>query len=67
MFRTSFVWAAWAVVHLTACHTQDEPLPYGDDGLAGQVHEVQYLALGDSYTIGESVAEAERWPQVAGK
>ncbi|MFM8913807.1 MAG: SGNH/GDSL hydrolase family protein [Flammeovirgaceae bacterium] len=22
----------------------------------------QYLALGDSYTIGESVAEAERWP-----
>ena len=23
---------------------------------------VQYLALGDSYTIGESVAEAERWP-----
>ena len=23
---------------------------------------VRYLALGDSYTIGESVAEAERWP-----
>lgn len=23
---------------------------------------VTYLALGDSYTIGESVAEAERWP-----
>lgn len=23
---------------------------------------VNYLALGDSYTIGESVAEAERWP-----
>src|SRR5579872_3267541 len=22
----------------------------------------RYLALGDSYTIGESVAEAERWP-----
>jgi lysophospholipase L1-like esterase len=27
----------------------------------------RYLALGDSYTIGESVAEAERWPnQLAG-
>lgn len=24
--------------------------------------ELRYLALGDSYTIGESVAEAERWP-----
>ncbi len=23
---------------------------------------ISYLALGDSYTIGESVAEAERWP-----
>lgn len=23
---------------------------------------IQYLALGDSYTIGESVAENERWP-----
>ena len=23
---------------------------------------VRYLALGDSYTIGESVSEAERWP-----
>ena len=24
--------------------------------------EVRFLALGDSYTIGESVAEGERWP-----
>lgn len=24
--------------------------------------EMRFLALGDSYTIGESVAEAERWP-----
>ncbi|MFN5005460.1 MAG: SGNH/GDSL hydrolase family protein, partial [Bacteroidota bacterium] len=24
--------------------------------------EKKYLALGDSYTIGESVSEAERWP-----
>jgi len=26
------------------------------------VQTMRYLALGDSYTIGESVAEAERWP-----
>jgi len=62
MFRTSFVWAAWAALLLTACHNQQEPHPYGDDGLEGHVHEVRYLALGDSYTVGESVAEAERWP-----
>ena len=23
---------------------------------------IRYLALGDSYTIGESVSEGERWP-----
>ncbi|MBI5157501.1 MAG: SGNH/GDSL hydrolase family protein [Acidimicrobiia bacterium] len=27
---------------------------------------LRYLALGDSYTIGESVAAAERWPVVLG-
>ena len=25
---------------------------------------VRFLALGDSYTIGESVAEDERWPEL---
>lgn len=30
--------------------------------------ETKFLALGDSYTIGESVAESERWPnQLAAK
>jgi lysophospholipase L1-like esterase len=27
-----------------------------------QVGSLKFLALGDSYTIGESVAESERWP-----
>ena len=27
-----------------------------------QTHPARYLALGDSYTIGEGVAEADRWP-----
>lgn len=30
--------------------------PHGDSGT------LSYLALGDSYTIGEGVAESERWP-----
>lgn len=29
---------------------------------AGQKQPLRYLALGDSYTIGEAVAESERWP-----
>lgn len=32
------------------------------DTLELQGNHVRYLALGDSYTIGESVPEAERWP-----
>ncbi len=34
--------------------------PAGGAGETGTA--VRYLALGDSYTIGEGVAEAERWP-----
>jgi len=30
--------------------------------MAQPTAKVRYLALGDSYTIGESVAESERWP-----
>ncbi len=30
--------------------------------MAAQTTSLSYLALGDSYTIGESVKESERWP-----
>ena len=39
-----------ALAALTAC------------GDGGEVSALRYVALGDSYTIGTSVAEAERWP-----
>jgi lysophospholipase L1-like esterase len=43
-------------ISTTALPTPGEEMP-----------DIRYLALGDSYTIGESVAEHERWPnQLAG-
>jgi len=39
---------------LTACNTQPMPAPEAR-------RQYHYLALGDSYTIGESVNEDERW------
>lgn len=42
--------AGFAAALLCACSMQ----PRGN--------AIRYLALGDSYTIGESVAESERWP-----
>lgn len=41
---------------LGACARVSEP-PNG-----GGAGEMRFLALGDSYTIGEGVAEGERWP-----
>ncbi|HEU0013481.1 MAG TPA: GDSL-type esterase/lipase family protein, partial [Longimicrobium sp.] len=43
-----------AVALLAACSANGGT---GDGG-----GEMRFLALGDSYTIGEAVAEAERWP-----
>jgi lysophospholipase L1-like esterase len=43
---------------LTACREESRPVPTPDPG--GDV--IDYLALGDSYTIGESVPESQRWP-----
>ena len=40
----------------------------GASKAAERTSALRYLALGDSYTIGESVPEAERWPvQLAGQ
>lgn len=35
--------------------------------MAAQHHSLSYLALGDSYTIGESVVESECWPNQLAK
>jgi len=45
----------------TGCATSDARAPGGTDN-HGEDSTVRYVALGDSYTIGTSVSEAERWP-----
>lgn len=51
---------------LTACATQPEKpsvAPAGESGTAPEDTEaIRFLALGDSYTIGQGVSESERWP-----
>ncbi len=39
----------------------------GGDTTTSEVSSLRYLALGDSYTIGESVAASGRWPVVLGR
>jgi lysophospholipase L1-like esterase len=55
MMRTIVLGLA-AVLAVAACARPGNP-PNG-----GGAGEMRFLALGDSYTIGEGVAEAERWP-----
>jgi acyl-CoA thioesterase-1 len=59
--RSGAAWLIAGAVLLTACADRvgaspaASPSPQEDAAL-------RYVALGDSYTIGTSVAEAERWP-----
>ena len=48
-----YAFVLWIVFCLMACSTQPQPMVE---------IPVSYLALGDSYTIGESVSEEGRWP-----
>jgi lysophospholipase L1-like esterase len=50
---------AAAVVLLTSGAAGNHPVP-----APGPSKMVRFLALGDSYTIGEGVAEGERWPML---
>ena len=54
MFRYLFYLLFLSLFILTACNTDSMPGPEAR-------RQYSYLALGDSYTIGESVSEDERW------
>src|SRR5207244_936659 len=58
--RREFVLGLGVVLGMAAagCAARDQaPAPPGENG-----ERMRYLALGDSYTIGESVTEDARWP-----
>ena len=55
----------WMLVLLAlGCSTDGEPSTSAtsDSSPPSSNDPLRYLALGDSYTIGENVSEAERWP-----
>jgi acyl-CoA thioesterase I len=53
--------AVWALmVTLAAAGCESDATPSGTAAAEDEI--VRYVALGDSYTIGTSVAEGERWP-----
>lgn len=55
-------WMCACLLVLFGCQP-DANSPYGDGGLNAQQKRVlRYLALGDSYTIGEAVTPSARWP-----
>lgn len=47
-----------------SCQTQEEAAPTQP---LSENAPISYLALGDSYTIGQGVAESERWPNQLGE
>lgn len=61
LYRHSIlVMVVWTCLWFAGCRESiDEP---GDDAHVLNEGNLTYLALGDSYTIGESVAESGRWP-----
>ena len=54
--RATFLWLLVVSVPAAGCDARDH-----DPGTAEE-STLRYVALGDSYTIGTSVAEGERWP-----
>lgn len=57
-FRAAAIGLLSGGVCLGGCATGEG----GSPSVSEQEARVRYVALGDSYTIGTSVAEAERWP-----
>jgi lysophospholipase L1-like esterase len=62
LFHTFFV---ISIFIMFACENSTDDIDFDEIGINDSETEetdLQYLALGDSYTIGQGVSESERWP-----
>ncbi len=50
------------LILITSCSSSSDALPQEEISAPNNSTNLSYLALGDSYTIGESVEERMRWP-----
>lgn len=58
----SFLVVFGLLIFMMSCSSSSEALKPEESEIPNSPDNLSYLALGDSYTIGESVAENMRWP-----
>ena len=58
----AFVLLIFITIGLIACTDKSNPIDSGREMIPAVIDSVSILALGDSYTIGISVPEEDRWP-----
>ncbi|MDA7502182.1 SGNH/GDSL hydrolase family protein [Chitinophagales bacterium] len=53
----------FGLINIVSCAPKDAQVEQANCGVFSESQQLTYLALGDSYTIGEGVDEDSRWPK----
>lgn len=62
LFATITLFSCWSEEEVDLRPSQQNPMDLEEESEQNNMDTLTYLALGDSYTIGESVEVSERWP-----